>query len=52
MCIRDRGWPLENNDDIGLTMDFGILGGTVQAGDIYFDVATNNDDVAWALIIE
>lgn len=47
-----QGWPLENDDVVGLTIDFGSMGGSVSAGDIYFDVATNNDDVAWALIIE
>tara|TARA_R100001086_G_scaffold48776_2_gene21584 strand:- start:522 stop:833 length:312 start_codon:yes stop_codon:yes gene_type:complete len=47
-----QGWPLENDDVVGLTIDFGSMGGSVSAGDIYFDVATHNDDVAWALIIE
>ena len=47
-----QGWPLENDDTVGLALDFRAYGGSVAAGDIYFDVATNGDDVAWALILE
>jgi hypothetical protein len=47
-----QGWPLENNDDIGLTLNFREFGGSITVGEIYFDVATNGDDVAWALILE
>lgn len=47
-----QGWPLENNDDIGLTLNFREFDGSITAGDIYFDVATNGDDIAWALILE
>ena len=47
-----HGWALENNDDVGILIDLGAFGGTIQAGDIYFDVATNNDDILWALVLE
>jgi len=47
-----HGWALENNDDIGLTIDLGAFGGSIFASEIYFDVATNNDDVLWALVLE
>lgn len=47
-----HGWSLANDDDIGLTIDCRLYGGSVAVGDIYFDVATNGDDVEWCLILE
>ena len=47
-----HGWPLENNDDVGIELPIRDLGGSIPAGDIWFDAANNGDDVAWALVIQ
>ena len=48
-----HGFPLENNDDIGLIINFRHeLNGAVKAGDFYFDAATSGDDVVFALVLE
>lgn len=47
-----NGWSLENNDDIGLTIDFRTFDGSIPASDIWFDTATNGDDIECAIIFE
>jgi len=45
-----HGWSLSNDDDIGIMLTPGLYGGSILASDIWFDAATNNDDVEWAII--
>lgn len=47
-----NGFSLENNDDVGLALDFRAYGGSIPASDVYVDAATNNDKVEVALILE
>ena len=47
-----NGYSLENNDDVGLTLDFRGLGGRIQASDVWVDAATNADKVEFALLLE
>lgn len=47
-----NGFSLENNDDVGLTLDFRAYGGSVEAQDIWVDAATNADKIECALILE
>lgn len=47
-----HGFDLENNDDVGLELDFRKYNGSILASQVYFDVATNGDNVAWAIIFE
>lgn len=46
-----HGWTLENNDDTGLTLPIPD-GSSILLGDIYFDAATNGDDVEWAILYQ
>ena len=46
-----HGWSLENNDDPGLELPI-PRGGSIPLGDIYFDAATNGDDVEWAILYQ
>jgi hypothetical protein len=46
-----HGWTLENNDDVGLVLPI-PAGSSIALGTIYFDAATNGDDVEWALLIQ
>jgi len=46
-----HGWSLENNDDTGLELPI-PQGSSIPLGDIYFDVATNGDDVEWAILYQ
>jgi hypothetical protein len=44
-----HGWTLENNDDTGLTLPI-PEGSSIRLGDIYFDAASDGDDVEWAIL--
>ena len=46
------GFALLSTDTVGLELDFRAKGGSILASTFYFDVATNGDDIQWALIIE
>lgn len=46
-----HGWTLENNDDVGLILPI-PTGGSIALGTIYFDAATNGDDVEWAILYQ
>lgn len=47
-----NGFSLENSDDVGLTLDFRVYGGSVQAQDIWVDAATDTNKVEAAVILE
>ena len=44
-----HGWTLEVDDDVGLVLPI-PAGGSISLGDIYFDAATNGNDVEWAIL--
>jgi hypothetical protein len=46
-----HGWSLENNDDTGLELPI-PQGGSIALSDIYFDAASDGDDVEWALVYQ
>ena len=45
------GFALENDDDVGLIINPGELGGSIEACSIYFDVTTNGEKVEFAVLI-
>ena len=51
-----HGWELHPTvteyEGRPLVLNPGAYGGSIAAGDIYFDAATNGDDVDWALILD
>jgi hypothetical protein len=47
-----NGYSLENNDDVGLTLDFRAYGGSILASDVSMDAVNNNDKIECALILE
>jgi hypothetical protein len=47
-----HGFVLEASDSIGLALNPGKYGGTIPAGDIYFDVTTNGEKVSWAILFK
>ena len=53
-----QGWTLVKTDSVGFELPIRTLighggkPGSIPAGSIYFDAATNGDDVQWAVLIE
>jgi hypothetical protein len=50
-----HGWtliaPIAGREGNVLSLDFSAIG-SVSAGDVYFDAATNGDDVQWVLLLD
>jgi hypothetical protein len=44
-----HGFELENDDNEGLILPI-PAGSSIPLGDIFFDAATNGDDVVWAIL--
>lgn len=47
-----HGHVLEPTDQLGLILDPKKYGGSIRAGDIYFDVTTSGEDVTFAILFE
>ena len=48
-----QGWELTNDGTVNSEVELPIpLGGSIPVGDIYFDAATNGDDVQWFILYQ